>query len=151
MITLNQFGRIIAIKQEDQTWKRYRIANLSQQQCKLSDQTIGAMVSCINVTDLTDEVMIHPEHLARLFSETAEGIHIVDSAVIDNQVSRPVDPNPVIGRTKKARAAEIYADLKREDASRENIITAFMEILDMSKAGATTYYRNLTRFPNRKK
>ena len=43
--------------------------------------------------------------------------------------------------TKKQRALELYAKWKHKD--RQFIVIKFFDVLDMSEAGANTYYYNI--------
>ena len=49
--------------------------------------------------------------------------------------------NPKAG-SKASRAMAIFESLTRAGLSRSSIIAQFMEELDMTKAGASTYYAN---------
>ena len=54
------------------------------------------------------------------------------------------NPKPKKG-AKQVLAFEVYSRLIREGATRKDIIQAFQDEVDMSKAGATTYFYNMKK------
>lgn len=66
-----------------------------------------------------------------------------DSNQVKRLSGRPVDPN-----SKRVQAAAVYASLTAQSATREDILTAMVDQVKVSKGTAQVYYSNFRNPPD---
>jgi hypothetical protein len=157
MITRELFGRILNMQQRgmrgEDTWRKFRINNLSQEKCTCQDGSQDNYITCVSVDDSNVITNLHPDYIERIFAGLEVSAKVEGMAIIDIV---PDVPSPTDGKlkgpgikpikdSKKDRAYALFGRMYVNTGSKKAIIEAFQDQLSMTKAGAMTYYYNCAK------